>query len=145
MPFFDQAMDLDIIGHICQEQYDDVIGKIDSGNVYEKALIELLRKAIANWTLYRAIPHIRIAFESNALVFVSSSDGMNMKKDAHDNAISQLRAQCFNDATEYTAKVKGYLYNNVDEFPIFKEKGYVSYPTQNVIASPDGVGGVGVF
>lgn len=142
MPFFDQALDLDIVGHICREQYENLVGKISSGNTYELAAIELIRKALANFTLHRAIPHLRVAMESNAILFVSSTDGMNIKQAALDSAIDALRAQLERDGKEYLRQLKGYLYQNVDEFPIFKENGYVEDPGVGVIVSPDEIGGI---
>ncbi|MBK9391970.1 MAG: hypothetical protein IPN68_17930 [Bacteroidetes bacterium] len=142
MPFFDQALDLDIVGHICREQYDDLVGKISSGNTYELAAIELIRKALANFTLHRAIPHLRVAMESNAIVFVSSTDGMNIKQAALDSAIDTLRAQLERDGREYLRQLKGYLYTNVEQFPIFEENGYVEDPGVGVIVSADEIGGI---
>jgi len=145
MPYFDQAIDLNVVEGMCREQYEDLLTKIDTGTAKEKQLIEYLRKAIANYTMYRAIPHLRVSFESNALLFVSSSDGMNIKQTALKEAIDSLRAQLLQDAKAYLSKMQSYLYTYVDDFPIYKEKSYSTANTEMVISSRDKKGGIMVL
>lgn len=143
-PYIGEAVDMDMAEWMCQDQYDDIISKSIAGTLstVESGLFELMRKTIANFSLYRAIPHLRITFESNALLMVSSTDGMNMKKDALESAIASLSQRLNENGRSYAAKIKKYLYNNVDSFPIFKENGYNESIQHDVIVSPDGVGGI---
>lgn len=143
-PYIGEAIDMDMAEWMCQDQYNDIIEKSTAGTLssIEAGLFELMRKVVANYSLYRAIPHLRITFESNALVMVSSTDGMNIKQPALDTAIASLSQRLLSNAKTYAAMIRKYLYANVDSFPIFKEKGYNADVQHDVIASPDGVGGI---
>jgi hypothetical protein len=155
-PFIGECIDLDIIPVICKDLYIDIQTKYmntlkpaeDLGEDDEVPtdkdleLLELLRKAVANLALHRAIPHLRITFESNALLMVSSTDGMNIKQPALDTAIASLSARLQNTGKTYMGMIQKFLVMNIDDFPILKDQGYMLYPQKKIISSIDRVGGI---
>lgn len=154
-PYIRQAVDIELINATCKELYDDLVTKYLASQLpppqgqqavvltaYEEAAFNLMRKMTANYALHRALPHLRITFESNALLIVSSTDGMNIKQAALQEAITSLSQRLKNDGDTYKGMLQKYLLVNIEEFPDLEEAGYMLYPQKRIISSSNKVGGI---
>lgn len=141
LPYFKKALNMKIIPAISKEQYDAIIAN-PTENEYFTEAFEKIRYAVAEYGYYLAIPHLRIAFDGQSVVFVTSTDGMNMTKDAHQDAINDLKQRTLNDADTALASLTSYLYKNHAEFSHYDDLVYIEYHQDTVIRSSDGVGGI---
>lgn len=119
VPFLKKAEEQFVRTVLCDDQYDRICAGIIAGDLTaeEENLLAKCRPVSANYGLLKAIPHLRIQIEDDGLKMVSSTDGMNMKQNASETAIAQLRAQLEADAKTAQADLREFLYANADDYP----------------------------
>lgn len=138
---------------LCTDQFNDLRDKYQEGNLSanEQALLECVKKTVAEWALFEAVPHLAIIPEADGFKVISTTDGMfskrNLTNSTHEKAIQQLRYSAEENGKTFRAELLSYLYKNPDNFPLWKNSEcYVDDSDINVVyESPKNIGGIGIF
>lgn len=101
----------------------------------EKIVLTFLKKAIAFFTLYKAIPHINVRVGANGITLVSDSTGgvkdMNKVKAADKEYINQLMEVCQQSGNIYLNEAITYIQSNPSKFEKYKQPGKLKYEPKN--------------
>jgi hypothetical protein len=145
IPYLKKAEQL-FIKPILSTYYPELIANMSGATSnYEDELITLIRRTVAEYALVIGVPKIRLVIEEDGFKIVSSNDGMNMKKEAHDQALSALVSQAKENGKTFRQDLIAYLYDNADEFATWKASDYYVNPdslVETVRASDDHIGGI---
>ena len=132
-----------IVGY---EMYQELIEEIAAGDLSEvnATLVDLIRPALAHYALYEAIPGMAVQVEADGIRTLSSTDGFDMRDAASAQAVEHYRAKLLGDAKMYRADIAKHLYDNVDDYPTWRDSGlYRTESTARVVqTSNDRVGGI---
>lgn len=108
---------------LCENFYQELCTQIAEDTLTDnnKAIVKLVRGALASYTLKDGIARISIVVESDGIKMVSSTDGMNIKATANDTAIQRLIEQATEDAEIYKQDLMNTLYANPDNYPTWRD------------------------
>lgn len=125
---------------ISKEAVDELLSNQNEAN--NKDLIDLCRKFISEKSLTLAIPHLRMKIEGDGIMVITQTDSMDTKEAASDIMIHELEKRTELDASESMKDILNYLENNLEDFPIYKEYGYIKRSSRRIVTSPGNKGGM---
>ena len=117
-----------ILPALGQDQYDMIKNHIldDSLSVEEKLLLEKIRRVVAFYAIWEAIPHLAISITGMGIKVLSENDGIRQIMAASATDIAQLQARYLAQAQKYQGEMKKYLFDNADLYPLYKDSD--AYP-----------------
>lgn len=121
-----------IIGEKLLEKLSEYV-RSDSNNIAMAGLQKYATRMVAELGLAKAIPHLSILVEGDGFKVMSSSDGMDDKKNILKVAIGPLEAlkeSAIKDGKTYRASLIEYLHENKESFPEWMETDYYKQFTQ---------------
>lgn len=132
-PIIQQIVDQYITTSIGDEFYEELRSKT-SPNTEETVAIDLLKKAVANLTIMRAVAVLSVKFGADGFTVTL---GSNTEKPAQgqqnstDNQLSLLMRECERTGETYLMRLKEYLNKNASNslFTTYKDSEYYSDPT----------------
>lgn len=88
----------------------------------EKILIGYIKKAIANLTISRAVKNGWVKYTTNGVINIehSASSNVQIEKTATNNQESLKIRETQENGDLYLSRIKDYLYDNINDFPTFK-------------------------
>jgi len=142
-----------ILPTLCTDQYSDLATKYKENtlNEEEDALLKMVQQTLAEWALFEAIPHLALVIDSDGFKIVSSTDGMDQRKNmtntTHEKAIERLKYFAEENGNTFRAELIAHLYKNADTFTLFKASDCFADPddANTVFDNPEDIGAVGIF
>lgn len=150
VPIIRSCTDRHILPALCSEQHEALIQVINNGtpgDEYQTKLIELVRKALAHWTIYEASMIMPVISDADGFRPVSNADAVDQRaysSEVTQSAIQGIRESSEKNAKTFTADLGQYLYDNAEHLPIWassscnKSGDFGEY----LPLDPDGYGGV---
>ena len=140
---------------LCQEEFENLKAKVQAGEVDTepyKTLLEYVREVVANNALFDAVELLSLKISDDGFNVISRTDGFDIKKNAanstHYKMQERLKYAADSKAKRAKADLIQFLYNNADQFPLWKASACYRDPTTNsceITYSRDRRGGIGLF
>lgn len=135
---------------LCTEQYDAL--KATTLTTAQQSLLQKVRLVVANLGLAEAIPHHRLAIDGDGFRVVSQTDQFddrrNQTNNIHESAILALLERSERKGRAALDALKIFLEANEADYPLWANSACREKPTpkgHTIVASEDGVGGIGIF
>lgn len=148
--FFRQVEDDTIRPVLCDTLYQSL--KTSPATPANAKLLPYVKKAVAYLGAAEAIAHHRVVIDGDGFRIVSQTDQFddrrNLTNNTHADAISALKGQCADRGNKYLADLRGFLENNLADYPDYanstcREKGTDRRHT--IVQSTSQRGAVGIF
>lgn len=115
-------------------------------------LIPYLKEIAAYKGAAAALPHHRIVIDGDGFRVVSQTDGFtdrrNLTNSVHEQAVGALLTAYHERGDKAIRALMTYLEANLDTYPDYRDSTCRTKPTDKshgIMASPDGIGAVGIF
>lgn len=139
-----------ILPLLCTEQFEALkASDLDADGL---ALRAKVRKAVAFLGLYEAIPHHRIVIDGDGFRIVSQTDQFddrrNLTNNTHEAAINDLSQRAERKGRQYLAELRVFLKENEGTYTLWRDStcnAAATVKSHSIVASPDGVGAIGIF
>lgn len=135
---------------LCDDQFEALKGS--NLNAAGKALLERVRKAVAWLGLYEAIPNHRLVIDGDGFRVVSQTDQFddrrNLTNNTHEAAINDLSQRAERKGRQYLDDLRAFLKANETTYTLWANSPCNAKSTakaHGIVASPDKVGGIGIF
>ena len=130
------AMGLDMYNEIVEQHHNS---SLTTANV---VLMEYVRAAALKLALAMALDTQPIAFESDGVRMVTTTEGVEK---INIERVNQLAQNCRAIGKQFLDDLVTFLFKNIDQYPTFKNS--TAYPSDKpisnrIIVSPDGVGAI---
>lgn len=128
LPIIKQATKRHIIPAISEAQYDELLTKFQDNDLDddEKKLLDLVRAALAAWTVYYATDKLPILPDQDGFRIISNAEAVDQRSysaEVTQSAITRLKYAAEADARQNTAELVIWLHDHADEFPLWKSSG----------------------
>lgn len=139
-----------ILPLLCTDQFEALkAADLDADGL---ALLAKVRKAVAFLGLYEAIPHHRIVIDGDGFRIVSQTDQFddrrNLTNNNHEAAINDLSQRAERKGRQYLSELRVFLKENEDTYTLWRDStcnAAATVKSHSIVASPDGVGAIGIF
>lgn len=123
LPSIRKAQDSHIKTLLGKEQYTALLEKkkADDLTATERNLLEIVQKCLVYEAFAQGLPFLRCKIDGGSVFAISDIDGMNTKQSGHFTIVEQLRQQAIKDSYEAKCELKKYLYENMEELPVWAE------------------------
>lgn len=125
LPYIKKAQDKYILPILGKSQHDELATaiKANTATTAQKALIESIRKCLAEWTIYMAVPALTVLIEEDGIKVVSRTDGMDTRNNVasafyKEAAIGHQTAAEENARTSRADLIR-FLYDNEADYPLW--------------------------
>lgn len=139
-----------ILPALCTEQYDAL--KANTLSTALQSLLQKVRLVVANLGLVEAGPHHRIVIDGDGFRVVSQSDMFddrrNQTNNVHEAAIIALMERAERKGRAALDALKIFLEANAATYTLWADSTCRAKPTvksHGIVASPDKIGGIGIF
>lgn len=130
LPYIKKAQDKYILPILGKTQHGALVTAIKNNTATDKQkeLIEAVRKCLAEYTIYMAVPALTILIEADGMKLVSQTDNMDSKSNVasafyKEAAVGhQLSAE--ENGRTFQADLIDYLFQNAASFPYWMESEY---------------------
>ena len=125
LPYIKKAQDKYILPIVGQEQHDALVTaiKANTATLIQTKLIEQIRRCLAEWAVYMAVPALTVLIEEDGIKVVSRTDGMDTRNGVasafyKEAAVAhQLAAE--SEGRTFRADLIDFLYKNEADFPLW--------------------------
>ncbi len=118
-----KAQEFEITDAIGSEYYDELKTQYSGDNMTEKNKIVFgfVRKALAQFTMKRAITELSISIDERGILnFDNSRSGdIGSRTPAKNEHVSKMEMACDRDGNAYIQKMKQYLAININDYPTY--------------------------
>lgn len=114
-----------------EEYFDDLKAKLllpaDDDGYFTAAdlkILPMLRRALCNYALVKALPFMAVEIAGNGLTVVSSNDGITNKNSAYNtsrSAVENLVMQAQETASSFIQQMKIYLDDHIEDYPLYED------------------------
>jgi len=87
-------------------------------------LINKLKPYLAELSIYEGTPELNLVGTGTGWKIIENTDGIVKNAQAHQVQLEALQNKAHNNATHFKMQLEAFLYNNLDEFPTFKDSDY---------------------
>lgn len=115
--FIDDSQEINIQNVLGGELYQYILNKYNSGTMstVESGLVDLLKPAIVEWSVYNALPFLHIKLTNRGVQELGQEQGSNTTIDN----VKYLRNICMNNAEFHNKRITDYICNNSTSFPYY--------------------------
>lgn len=135
---------------LCDDQFEAL--KAANPDAETTDLLERVRKAVAWLGLYEAIPNHRLVIDGDGFRVVSQTDQFddrrNLTNNTHESAINDLSQRAERKGRQYLDELRAFLKANESTYTLWADSPCNAKSTakaHGIVASPDKVGGIGIF
>lgn len=152
--YFREIEEDQILPILCNDLTNQITEQMAAGNpnAANKALLQYIRRAVANLGLAAAIPHHRIIIDGDGFRVVSQTDTYddrrNQTNNVHEGAILNLQQAAAAKGAKALSDLQAFLEANADTYTLWRDSTCRETPKSNahgLVASPDRRGGIGLF
>jgi hypothetical protein len=107
-----------------QEMYDELKAQLLAGTLTSanNTLLNKIKRPLANYAVWHAIPHLRLNVSSNGIRVHSFTDSQHSKQPVTDNSpLADLMQSLYNTAQSGLASFKYFLDDNVEDYPTYED------------------------
>lgn len=145
LPYIKKAQDKYILPILGKDQHAALVTAIKDNTATEeqKSLIEAIRRCLAEWTIYMAVPALTVLIEEDGIKVVSRTDGMDIRSNIASAffkeaaAGHQLAAE--ENARTFRADLIDFLFTNEADYPLWVASDF--YTTATTTSSCKVIGG----
>jgi hypothetical protein len=125
VPIIEQCAEQHIRPILCGAQYDALVAAIKAGDATaaQTTLIKAVRKALAKWTIVEAAKQLPFLPDQEGFRIISNADAVDKYSygsASMQGAILGLQQGAETAARTYTADLVDFLYQNADDYPLWK-------------------------
>ncbi len=125
LPYIKKAQDKYILPIIGEDQHAALTTAIkdNTASTVQKDLIEAIRKSLAEWTIYMAVPALTVLIEEDGIKVVSRTDGMDTRSAVasafYKEAAVAHQAAAEENGRTFRGDLIDFLYKNEASFPLW--------------------------
>ncbi len=138
LQYIEQTEDKYIEASVGPDLMATLKGKQQTATVFtthEARLVELLKKAIANYALYLSANSLRLRATDKGVMVSSTDDGIRSNAMADDTKVSMWMKNKKENADYYLNRAKNYLEINASEFPDYDGSDYQENKQPSTVVS----------
>lgn len=149
VPFLKSAENNIVAPLLC----DDLWALVQTPNTDAlRALVPYIKEIVAYKGCAEAVPHHRVVVDGDGFRVVSYSDGFqdrrNQTNSVHEQAVGALLTSYHRRGDEAITRLVKFLEKNLDTYPEYRDSECRTAPkdkSHGIMASPGGIGAVGLF
>lgn len=144
LPYIKKAQDKYILPILGKEQHAALVTAIKANNATsaQTSLIEAIRKCLAEWAIYMAVPALTVLIEEDGIKIVSRTDGMesrgNVASAFYKDAAAAHQSAAEENARTFRADLIDFLFANEDDYPLWVASDF--YTNATISASSKVIG-----
>jgi len=125
-PFIRQAEDFHIIPLIGRAYFDELKEQISDNDIAEtnEVPIDYIRKAVANFAIYRGIHQLGMTITDNGVFYSSDTGGQSDYQDEkalRPDDVMKLYQEAREAGNSYLSLLKNHLHNNINDYATYAE------------------------